>query len=344
MNPLRVILSVAALLLSQGLFAGERVYYSNDFMNLGGSPRAVAMGEAMAADPGDRTAGLYNPAGLVGIGRMTAFLSYAKVFDGLVSLNFAALTYPLDTLRRIGAYLLRSSVDEIWDTRGFSTDEEGRPIFSSSQLRMVDNTDYALGLSYAAAALKSRLRYGATLKLVRRRLEQLTGYGIGLDAGAQYFLKPAIILGITGRNLASTATRYYENDWEVAWPELYPGIAYKRDVPYLYGSIQLTYQTHNLLSSSGVSRGGLGGGVGDENALPAESGLLKDPLGVLTGGSLGLEYAMQERLFLRAGTGETYVYTLGVGLKIAHLAVDFAFLHHLELKESYRFALAWDFN
>ncbi len=321
----------------------EVVYYSNDFLNNGGSPRASAMGEAMAADPGDRTAGMYNPAGLLGIERMTLFVSHSNIFNGLLNHNFVAFSSPLGGNRVVGAYLLRSSVDGIMDTRDFPLTPEGEPVFSSSKLGTVTNSDYALGLSYAALFGKN-LRYGGTIKMIRRRLDQLEGYGIGLDAGAQYKLPAGVLLGITGKNLVTTATRYYADDWEIALPELYPGVSIKREAAYFYGSFEFSYQTQNLLSTSGVSQGPLGGSIDANNAAPSETGLLKDPVGFLFGGNLGIEYSMHDKLFLRIGTNSTYMYSLGVGLKIMNLNVDFAFLHHLELNDSYRFALAWDFK
>ena len=341
MKPLFYAVPLLALLCLRTLLPAGVVYYANEFLNNGGSPRAAGMGEAMAADPADRTAGYYNPCGLLGLGKATFLISHAKLFDADQTLNLASAAFPLGPSRAVGVYLLRSAVDGIMNTQGFATDNAGAPVYSSANLTYVDNADYAMGLSYAASA-GNRLNYGATLKVLRRRLYDLTGYGIGLDAGAQYRVTPEFTLGLTGKNLTTTATRYFADDWEVSLPELYAGVVYKMDAEYIYGSIEFAYQAGNLLSTSGVSQGAFGGTADMDNAAPGETGLLKDPLGYFTRGNFGVEYTMRRKLFFRLGTNAQYAYTMGAGIKIKNLNVDFAFLHHLQMDDSYRFSLAWD--
>lgn len=318
--------------------ANEVVYYSNDFLNIGGSPRAAAMGEAMAADPGDRTSAMYNPASLMGIGKTSLYLSHANVFEGLLNYDFASLTWSISPVRMAGVYLLRSAVDGIPDTRNFPL-KDGRPYYSSADLKQVENVDYAVGLSYAMLVGK-RFRYGATLKLIRRVLDQVEGDGIALDAGFQYRVSQFLTAGLMGRNITASATRYFANDWEIGLPELYPGISYKQELDYLYGTLEVTYQTKNLLNSSGVSSGQFGGAAEASEASPTSP----DFVNLILNGNIGFEYAVRNKVFLRLGTNSTYVYTLGMGIKLTRLNVDVALLHHLELQNSYRFALAWDFN
>jgi hypothetical protein len=317
--------------------------YVNEFMNNGGGARAVSLGEAMAADQGDMASGLYNPCGILGIRKMSALVSHASLFNGLLDYDFVSFLYPLDTLRSVGAYAIRSAVDEIWDTRGFETDSNGIPTFDQEKLDYVENVDYAVGLSYASV-FRNRLRYGVTLKFIRRRMAHVIAYGTGLDAGVQYLFKNGIVAGLYGKNITTSVTRYDKSDYEVGLPELYAGVAYRREIEYIYGRFEVVYQFSNIFSTSGVSQGMAGGAFDLESSDPQETGLFKDPLGFFLKGNAGLEYTFRERLSLRLGTNAIYMYTAGVGIRIYRLNVDFAFRRHVDLDNSYRIALAWDFK
>ncbi|MFH0921647.1 MAG: hypothetical protein V1913_14950 [Fibrobacterota bacterium] len=318
-------------------------YYVNDFLNNGGDARSVALGSAMAADLAGRTAGLYNPAGLLGVRVITGQLTHASLFNGQLMQDMAAVVWPMDSSRSLGATLMRSAVDEIWNTNNFETDAEGRPIFSRSRLTYSDNADYALGLTYAMR-FGERFRAGATANFIRRRFDDLISFGAGLDAGALFLFQNNITLGLSVRNLTTSVNRYYADDYEIGLPELYLGAGYRMDVEYLYGSVLFLCQFPNLLPTSGVSQGPMAGAFDNSDESPQAWDLASaGPLGFVANTGLGLEYTIRERVALRLGTNSVSTVTAGVGILLKRLTVDFAYRSHPELSDSYRFALAWDF-
>ena len=321
---------------------GERLYYVNDFLNNGGGARPMALGEAMAADFQDRSSGFYNPCGILGFERLTLLASHAVLFKGLLDYTFASGVYPLRKDRAVGAYFVRSAVDEIWDTRGFETDDDGRPIYSSARLRFVDNADYAAGFSYAAL-WRERLRYGLTLKFIRRRFADLTSFGTALDAGVQYLHPFGWTFGLMGRNLTTSLNRYYEDVWEIGLPEVFPGVGFRKDVEYLYGGITLLYQFPNLLPTSGVSQGAFGGAFDFEGQAPSGNSLTENPVRFILNGNLGAEYHYHNKLFVRLGTNPVDLVTAGAGIRIGRLVADMALRHHPDLDDGYRLAVSWDF-
>jgi len=321
----------------------ETVYYVNDFLNNGGGARSMAMGEAMAADPGDRSAALYNPAALLGLSFATLEASHASLFSGTVDYTFVSGVLPISQGKAIGLYMLRSAVDDIWDTRGFEKDEAGRPIYSSDRLRLISNMDYAVALSYAAY-WREAFRYGVTAKFIRRRLDKLESFGTALDAGIQYHLSEVVTAGLYARNITASFNRYYADEWEIGLPELFPGLCAKKELPYLYGTLEASFQLVNLLPTSGVAQGPFGGSLDLEDDVPTELQWVKDPVRCLLSTNAGLEYGYRDIFFLRVGTHPLYLFTAGIGLKLGKFTVDSALRRHTELNDSYRVSLAWDFR
>lgn len=337
-------LSAACLLAALAAWPAraEQKYYVNDFLNHGAGARPMALGEAMAADAADRSAGFYNPSGILGLGRRTVLLSHASLFNGMMDYSFASGVCPIGKDRALGLYVVRSSVDKIWDTRGFETDEAGRPIYSSDRLSYVENVDYAAGLTYAAL-FRERLRWGLTLKLITRRFDELTSIGTGVDAGVQFLAPGGVTAGLFSRNLTTSVNRYYADDWEIGLPEVYPGLGYRREVEYLYGGFALLYQFPNLLPTSGVSQGAFGGAFDPEGEAPSGNSP-SDGLGkYLLSGNMGVEYHYMQRLFLWLGSNPLYMVTAGAGIRISRFEADLAFRRHLDLDDSYRLAVSWDF-
>lgn len=319
-----------------GVFSATR--YANDFLNLGVDPRASAMGEAVAAADGNPFSLFHNPSALLDAGPRKAALSHSSLFGGLQGYDAAAFTLALDSGHQVAAGLRRSAVDDIWDTRGFETDLDGRPVYSSARLSKVDNADYAFSLAYAAK-WGARFRYGAAVKFIRRRFEDLTGYGTGLDAGAQFMPGYGLTAALSGRNLTGTAVRYYENDWEWSLPELTAGLGWKVRADYFYGSIQVLVQSGNMLDQ-GVSQGYRINREADTAVAPVEASFKS----VFTQGSAGLEYLIKNRLALRLGFHPYYHFTAGAGLRVSRICADFSLRRHLDLDDTYQFALGWDFR
>ncbi|OGJ88326.1 MAG: hypothetical protein A2268_05450 [Candidatus Raymondbacteria bacterium RifOxyA12_full_50_37] len=319
----------------------ETVRYSNAFLDNGASPRAVAMGEAMAADRGDRTAGLYNPSGILGIMKPSILASHASLFNGLVTYDLGSFIYPVDKGHALSLYFVRSAIEGIWDTRNFPL-VNGRPQFSSGALSFTENTDWALGFSYAALAYQV-FRYGATFKFIRRQLADKSILGAGVDLGGQYLFKHATV-GLIIKDASTTANRYEPGGYEMALPEAYLGWSYKLDLDYLYGTLQFLCQTAGLLGVNGVSGGPMGGWFDIGDPLPQETGLISNPVQTVLGGNLGLEYVVKEKLFFRLGTNSVYQFTAGAGVRINKLFVDYSFQSHADLNNCHRMSLAWDFN
>lgn len=153
------------------------------FLDMGVSARAVAMGQAFAAISDDATAVFYNPAGLTQLdSREVLFTHLSYVAD--ITYNFAALAYPLYSIGGtlgIGVYALDAGnmkVTSYENPEGTYDPGTGEPYTFGAK-------DYALSISYARS-LTDHFSIGVTWKLIDELYEQYRSTGWAADIGTTY--------------------------------------------------------------------------------------------------------------------------------------------------------------
>jgi hypothetical protein len=167
------------------LYAQYTPKYSNEFLNIGISARALAMGNTQTAIVQDVTAGYWNPAGLLHIKKQyEVSLMHAELFQGIAQFDYAAFATPVDSVSHIGISAVRLGVDNIPDTR-FLYDANGN--IDYDRIRFFGAADYAFLFSYARKVkFLQGLRIGANIKVIYRNVGDFANaFGFGLDAGAQ---------------------------------------------------------------------------------------------------------------------------------------------------------------
>lgn len=184
--------------------------YSNEFLQIGVSARALGMGRAQVAITDDSYAGYWNPAGLVQLeAPYELSLMHAEYFAGIAKYDYAAFAMPLDSNSVLGITAIRFGIDDIPDTR-FLYDANGA--INYDNIRFFSAADYAFMLSYARKSNKlPGLSYGANVKVVHRVAGQFANaWGFGLDAGAQYHWKKWNF-GLMARDITSTFNAWSHN-------------------------------------------------------------------------------------------------------------------------------------
>jgi len=177
MRGLKFLILVVLLLLPGVLYGQAKVGTAGaQFLELGVSARAVAMGEAFVALANDATAVYYNPAGLTQLyDREVAFTHIDYPAD--ISYEFAALAYPLydfgGTLG-LGVYMLDAG--DITETTYEYPTGTGRTFGAK---------EYAVGLSYGRS-LTDRFSLGVTLKFIDELYEAERASGWSADVGTSY--------------------------------------------------------------------------------------------------------------------------------------------------------------
>jgi long-subunit fatty acid transport protein len=147
------------------------------FLEIGISARAVAMGDAFGAIADDATAVYYNPAGLTQLDRKEAVLTHIAYLAD-INYEFAGFALPLyDFGGTIGfAVYSLDAGDMLETTYENSLGTTGRT-FSA--------TDMAASVSYARS-LTDHFSIGATWKFIQERYAEESAIGWAADVGTTY--------------------------------------------------------------------------------------------------------------------------------------------------------------
>lgn len=306
--------------------------YANEFLAIGVGARAAALGNTQVAIVTDVTSSYWNPAGLLSqTNDYNGILQHADYFSGIAKYDYVAFSMPLDSLSALGFSIIRFGIDDIPDTR-FLYDANGAVNYDN--VRFFSAADYGFFTSYARKLpVLGGLKVGGSFKIIYRKAGQFaTGWGFGLDLGAQYEIKHwklgAMFRDITGtftawsHNSDSLITTYTQtgNDipsttLEVALPRLVLGVGR-----------QFHYKKFGFLSTIDMSITF----DGKRNTLIKSTFASIDP-------TAGLEISYASIAFLRVGIktfqelknfdGSTYLVaepTFGLGFKYSGISLDYA--------------------
>ena len=306
--------------------------YSNEFLSIGVGARALAMGNCQVAITNDATAGFWNPAGLMNVqGNLQVAVMHNEYFAGIGKYDYACIAAPVDKSSVIAFSFIRFGVDNIPNTLQL-IDASGNINYDA--ITSFSASDYAFLFSYARKSPYNGLTYGANAKIIYRNVGSFANaWGFGLDAGMQYqygnWKFGAMAKDITSTfnawsfnttDLASvftaTGNDIPTNSLEITLPKLILGTAYYTKIvgkftamPELDMDVTFDGQRNVLISNDPVSI---------------------DP-------HLGIELGYGNFIFLRAGVGYiqrvndldnnsswTYAPSMGVGIKIKNLTIDYA--------------------
>jgi hypothetical protein len=285
--------------------------YAGEFLALGVGARPLGLGGAYVALANDVSAGYWNPAGLARIDYPELMLMHAEHFGSLVNHDYGAVAFPVGAATSLGISLIRLGVDDIPDTRNAGVDANGNVTFDPNQFSRVDpsrvsyfsSADWALYFTYARRH-SADLSYGANLKLIRRALGDNNATGVGFDVGVQYSPLDRLMLGANLQDITTTLVAWNSGRNDLISPTLKTGAAYTFDA--LAGRftpvMDLDIMFENRQSASTFNMG---------------------PVSVDVQG--GLEYAFKDLIAVRVGYSDVKQLTLGAGLSLPKLIVDYSF-------------------
>jgi len=189
------------LLLTLSVFA-QAPKYSNEFLSIGIGARALGMSNSNISIVDDVTSGYWNPAGLNHIkNNIQLGLMHSEYFAGIAKYDYAAIASRIDENTVAGASFIRFGVDDIPNTTEL-IDAEGN--IDYNRITTFSAADYAFLFSYAKNFSNKKLRTGANVKIIHRKVGYFgKAWGFGLDVGAQYDLGKWTF-GAMGRDITST--------------------------------------------------------------------------------------------------------------------------------------------
>jgi len=283
--------------------------YAGEFISIGVGGRALGLGSAYAAIAGDVTAGYWNPAGLSHITYPEIILMHDERFGGLMNYDYGAVAVPYGSGASLGISVMRLGIDGIPDTRNALIDYTGGGILDEAARLDYDKitehswADWVVYLTYSMRR-NERLSYGFNVKLVRRDFMEFNATGIGFDIGLMYNPIGNLFLGVNAQDITTTLVAWNTGTNDLISPTLKVGGGYMfealggRFIPL----VDIDFRFESRSFASNMSFG------------PVSVDL-----------HAGMEYSVRELFALRVGYNDLGNLTLGAGIHLPKLNLDYSF-------------------
>jgi hypothetical protein len=310
-------LFIAITLITSTTFAGsgfKTAKYAGEFLNLGVGGRALGMGGAYIALARDVSATYWNPAGLVNIDYPQIMLMHSEQFAGVVKYDFGSFAVPFGAHRSVGLSLIRLGVDDIPETRLRNPNERLSATNQPYIARKFSDAEYALFLTYAVRRSQN-FSFGGNVKVIYKGLGNHSAWGLGFDIAALYNPFGNLNVGLNLQDVTSTVLAWDTGRRELIVPALKAGLAYPIAVPVFGGfmspalDFEMRFEGRDYAAQFGAG-----------------------PLSFDT--HFGGEYE-RELLAVRFGS-DVGQFTIGAGVGLPKLQIDYAFFSHGDLGDTHR--------
>ncbi|MFA5403576.1 MAG: PorV/PorQ family protein [Ignavibacteria bacterium] len=311
MKFIRIFITVIVILIYSNSFGqGSGNKYAGEFLAIGVGGRPLGMGGAFVSLANDVTAGYWNPALLSKINYPQFSLMHDARFGNLVNYNYGAVGFPFGKNASIGISAIIMGVDDISDTRNALIDLNGNGILDPGErldpdrITKFNTSDYAFYLTYAKKHSEN-FSYGANLKIIRRNIAEESAWGLGLDIGASYILMNRILLGANLQDITTTYLTWSTGKKEVITPTAKLGAGYMINLwkGVLTPAMDFDVRFENRRSSANANIG------------PVSFDM-----------HAGAEYTFQNLFSIRGGYNDIGNLTLGAGIKIPKINIDYSFV------------------
>ena len=306
----KILFSMLALCLPAGAYASGAGTTAAPFLKAAMSPRAVAMAGAFSALADDSGAVFVNPAGLAQSDKTEVGLDFSTYLQDAKMGNLSYAGKVGDNRFGFGATFM---------TVGGISKTLNDAVGAVPEIGTFDASDMAVTLAYAKKDIAARalphLDGGLAVKFIRSGIDTKTAFAVAVDAGAIYHATDKINLSMAIQNLGTKMKFVDESD---PLPlNLRAGALYKASEKF-----NLAVEINEYLQ--------------DEKFYP----------------SVGAEYWFRNALALRGGykfgydtsnLGSEVGLSLGFGIKVQGLGIDYAFLPFGDLGNIHRFGVWMQF-
>jgi hypothetical protein len=292
--------------------------YAGEFLAIGIGGRALGMGGAYTATGNDVTAAFYNPAGLAFMRYPQAALMHDSRYGNLVNYNYAGVAIPYGSDYTFGLTVTRLGVDGIPDTRNALVDRvTGNVVYDINSDAQIDPTkvtefsdqDWAFYFS-AAKKQSDKLYFGANIKFISRSIAEYSAFGLGLDVGAIYLPSENLKLGATIQDVTTTLVAWSTGRNELITPTLKIGGAYSYLLTQSISVVPALDFDIRFENRKFASQFNIGPVSFDPHA--------------------GLELGYKNVVFIRGGYNDVKQITVGAGIKLPKLNIDYSFARFSE--------------
>ena len=297
--------------------------YAGESFSLGVGGRALALGGAAVAGPFDGTAAYWNPAGMNHLqGRHLAAM-HAETFGSLLNHDYVSYIDARhgeeSLIQAFGFYLYYLGGGGIKITQ---LNQFNRPYV----VREESHGDFLFAAA-VSGEIKNGIDFGVTAKIIYRDIGTESGYGLTMDAGLLYDVKPYARVGLMVSDVTTGFIRYSGKTFddggnsESIYPTVKPGL-------------MLSHSYHDFTGRFVAS--------GDVKFESLKEIAQYHSGSVSLDTHYGWEIGYRETVFGRAGF-DIGRFTAGGGVDVRNVTVDFAYLHHDDLDETFRISAGYRF-
>ncbi|HAJ80509.1 MAG TPA: hypothetical protein DCO75_12155 [Fibrobacteres bacterium] len=346
--------------LSVQVHASTSNQYSDIDRSLFVLPRSSAVGTSDFVFSHDGTSQT-NPANLAFDSISEASLAYAGFYQNTFSTSMLSYVTRIGKFSGIGfsiGYLYNPDISNTENLNTVENNSVSIPVYDSTLVYNITESEIyfhaGYGLSYPITNNITGA-VGVGINALRYSLPPYKAYGLGCDGGVVVdFHSIGLKTSLICENLTTNYTKWDENYSETALPHVRFGIGWKKEIPYLYGRIQVQFKTLDLMANEGVNADSTYDSSGISVVRPITKHFSKDPVYFIYNGVFGLEYTVMNTLSLRFGlpVGGSYDvssdvsrFAFGCGLNLMHkkLSIDFSYLTH-ELAGTYQIGISYRWN
>ncbi len=297
--------------------------YAGEAFSLGVGGRGLALGGAVVAGPFDGTAPYWNPAGMNRLSGRYVTAMHAETFGSLLNHDFVAY---VDAADREGSIIQAFAFYFYYVGGGgikiTALNEFDRPYV----VREESHGDYLFSAA-VSGKISRALDFGLTAKVIYRDIGTESGKGLTMDAGLLLKMKSWANVGLMVTDISTGFIRYSGETFddgantESIYPTVKPGLMLGHTYRGFTGSFMVSgdFKFEDIKSAAQYWSG---------------------PVSLDT--HLGWELSYREAVYGRAGFDIGNL-TVGGGVDVKKITIDFAFLRHDDLDETYRVSAGYRF-
>jgi hypothetical protein len=284
--------------------------YAGEFLGFGVGARSAALGGAGTGFSNDVTAGYFNPASLSQVNYLQLAVLHESRFAGQINYDYGGIAVPLGANQTVALSAIRLGLDGIKDSRNALIDRNGNgrldedDRIDDSKIKLGGAADWAIMGSYARK-VNDELSWGGNLKVLHKSVLEHSAWGLGIDVSAMYRPVENLTLGATLNDATKSLLSWDTGNQEFIIPTLRLGAGYKYQI----------IENHSIMPVvDGIFRF-----EGRHAATTANLGFASLDV------AAGLEYSFKDKIYVRGGYTELKQLTVGAGIKLPKLNIDYAF-------------------
>jgi len=325
------------ILLFFAVFAAfaETSIYGNENRFMFASPRSFALGEANNAIS-DEPIPANNPASIILAQRTNFFAGYTSFYNNILWVGNTYATVLIDSLNVASFFVGYLSIPDIDSVRSILGSDPNDTL--GYEISMVSSSELSINFNFARKLINSgrvNLSVGASVNMMRKRLIDLTGYGLGADVGVLLTTDRGNNVSLQIDNVLTQYTRWDGGQYsENTLPQCFLSYGHSRDINENL-RVNLVYRSPDIFGNSGVVGSTLGEGNMFKDNVRSGS-IIENPQNIFTAAGYGAEFIIKQLVALRAGLTSSHKLTFGGGVRLFERAdIDFGYFYSSALDGTY---------